>query len=337
MFPHKQQPAFKFVIHSKLSESEKPVNTTEITKDNGSPTEPEESLSGAATAAVPTANGAIVGDNPSASADSERKRKRNEKDQAILVPKKIHSQLQRWNQKKAELKDQARMEGASLENDVDGDSGDKDVEHYADYTIMACLLCQRKFKSLPDLQKHQEASELHKKNLLDPVCIGKAQLKMRYKKTEGEQAEEQAAEQNYRNRAAERRHAYGQPDKPVLSTSQHHHPREPKRQPININQLRTKHQQLKESTAAAASLNKPLDDSNVGARMLQQMGWRRGEGLGKDAMGIVNPIAAEQYAQGVGLGAAHAKTVLPSSSTAETYKEKAIEMARRRFEEELEK
>lgn len=58
--------------------------------------------------------------------------------------------------------------------------------------------------------------------------------------------------------------------------------------------------------------------------MLQQMGWKRGEGLGKDASGIVDPIAAEQYAQGVGLGAAHAKRSA-SPAIGDTYKERVRE------------
>lgn len=58
--------------------------------------------------------------------------------------------------------------------------------------------------------------------------------------------------------------------------------------------------------------------------MLQQMGWKRGEGLGKDASGIVDPIAAEQYAQGVGLGAAHAKRSA-SPAMGDTYKERVRE------------
>lgn len=60
--------------------------------------------------------------------------------------------------------------------------------------------------------------------------------------------------------------------------------------------------------------------------MLQQMGWRKGEGLGRDKGGIVNPIAAEQYAKGAGLGTAYAKRPITSSSGHESYKEKVKEM-----------
>lgn len=33
-----------------------------------------------------------------------------------------------------------------------------------------------------------------------------------------------------------------------------------------------------------------LGDSNVGFKMLQSMGWKKGTGLGKEGDGIVNPI-----------------------------------------------
>lgn len=75
----------------------------------------------------------------------------------------------------------------------------------------------------------------------------------------------------------------------------------------------------------------PLDESNVGNRLLKSMGWSEGRGLGKDlqgkfpvhlrhaqiaCLGIVNPIAAEQRVQGVGLGATGSK-LTPSLSRRE--------------------
>lgn len=44
-------------------------------------------------------------------------------------------------------------------------------EDFADLSIMACLLCQRKFKTLQDLQRHQNASELHKVRLVTEYAI----------------------------------------------------------------------------------------------------------------------------------------------------------------------
>ncbi|CDH59706.1 predicted protein [Lichtheimia corymbifera JMRC:FSU:9682] len=325
MFPQKQQPSFKFVIRSKLpTEPSSSVNK-----------EADKELATVAPSSEPTIATAVTG-------DTERKRKRSDKESVPLASKKVHNQLQKWNKKKAELKEQTKEDqGDQQEDDDDDNDSNNSSNHsaaahhqFADLNIMACLLCQRKFKTHQDLQRHQDLSELHKKNLADPVCVGKAQMKMRYVKNEAEQAEEQLAQQNYRNRAAERRQAYGQPERPPLPlSSSSPPPREPKRQPLSLTQLRTKKQQMAKETSTGTSLDKPLNDDNVGARMLQQMGWKRGEGLGKDASGIVDPIAAEQYAQGVGLGAAHAKRSA-SPAIGDTYKERVRETARRRFEEE---
>lgn len=50
-------------------------------------------------------------------------------------------------------------------------------------------------------------------------------------------------------------------------------------------------------------MNIPIADDNKGARMLAQMGWKKGEGLGKDKSGILDPVKAESYAQTAGIGA----------------------------------
>ncbi|KAI9138067.1 hypothetical protein BKA69DRAFT_1127685 [Paraphysoderma sedebokerense] len=44
-------------------------------------------------------------------------------------------------------------------------------EDYADTNLMACLLCERQFKSMGDLRKHGRKSALHKDNLKDPEKI----------------------------------------------------------------------------------------------------------------------------------------------------------------------
>jgi hypothetical protein len=46
----------------------------------------------------------------------------------------------------------------------------------------------------------------------------------------------------------------------------------------------------------------PISDDNKGARMLAQMGWKKGEGLGKDGTGILDPVKAESYGQSAGIG-----------------------------------
>lgn len=51
---------------------------------------------------------------------------------------------------------------------------EKARNNFADLTAMACLLCQRKFKSKADLERHQDISELHKvkqKKKKDNLCF----------------------------------------------------------------------------------------------------------------------------------------------------------------------
>lgn len=49
-------------------------------------------------------------------------------------------------------------------------------------------------------------------------------------------------------------------------------------------------------------MDKPISEDNKGAQMLLNMGWRKGEGLGKNRSGIVDPVKAQQYGQGSGIG-----------------------------------
>ncbi|KAI8642830.1 hypothetical protein BD408DRAFT_173347 [Parasitella parasitica] len=178
---------------------------------------------------------------------------------------------------------------------------------------MACLLCQRKFKSKPDLERHQAISELHKNNLNDAVAVNKAKLKLQFIQVEqSSKDKEQTVE--YRNRAAERRQAYGQPEKPVLSppSSPPRHQSFPKREQAKINQ---------------SSVYAPIADDNKGARMLANMGWKKGEGLGKDGSGILDPIKAESYAQSAGIGSSVKRDV----SSSGTYQSRTLDTARKRL------
>ncbi|KAM6165754.1 G patch domain-containing protein 2 isoform 1-T1 [Erethizon dorsatum] len=46
----------------------------------------------------------------------------------------------------------------------------------------------------------------------------------------------------------------------------------------------------------------PILENNIGNRMLQNMGWTPGSGLGRDGKGIAEPIQATQRPKGLGLG-----------------------------------
>jgi hypothetical protein len=54
--------------------------------------------------------------------------------------------------------------------------------------------------------------------------------------------------------------------------------------------------------AVTSSSDKPIDNSNIGNQMLQNMGWRAGSGLGKKGVGITAPIEAAASTQREGVG-----------------------------------
>ncbi|GAB4857752.1 hypothetical protein Ancab_015660 [Ancistrocladus abbreviatus] len=52
---------------------------------------------------------------------------------------------------------------------------------------------------------------------------------------------------------------------------------------------------------------KAIDESNVGNRMLRNMGWHEGSGLGKDGSGVVEPVQAKSVESRAGLGSQQKK------------------------------
>ena len=73
-----------------------------------------------------------------------------------------------------------------------------------------------------------------------------------------------------------------------------------------------------------------LAADNIGSRLMQQMGWQRGTGLGRNQTGMVAPIQVELYARGAGLGAAGATAPVPDNTT--TYVGATRRAARARYD-----
>ncbi|KAL6999354.1 hypothetical protein U1Q18_000515 [Sarracenia purpurea var. burkii] len=53
--------------------------------------------------------------------------------------------------------------------------------------------------------------------------------------------------------------------------------------------------------------DKVIDESNVGNRMLRNMGWQEGSGLGKDGSGMIEPVQAKAVESRAGLGSQQKK------------------------------
>ncbi|CAI8016755.1 RNA-binding protein 5-A [Geodia barretti] len=185
---------------------------------------------------------------------------------------------------------------------------DSDPAH-TDWAQLACLVCKRKFQSKEVLVKHQQFSDLHKKNL--------ASLKQNASKAVAQHppppTEEPAAEMVYRDRAKERREKYGTPA--VV-------PGWKKRLEREID--KAKFSKYEQPTVEG------LKEDNLGNKMLQAMGWNEGQGLGKSNQGIVEPVKAEMRQVGAGLGARGSSHGLYSS--AGTYRETLRQLTKSRYD-----
>ena len=147
---------------------------------------------------------------------------------------------------------------------------------YADPIKKCCYLCSRQFKTDVEINKHERLSQLHRDNLENDDLKGKAAAKMIKAGLPPPTAEEDILE--YRDRAKERRAAFGAPKRISL----------PMKKAVDIKD--------------AEENDQPIAPSK-GASLLGKMGWAAGEGLGARGSGMTAPIATEMYVQGVGLGA----------------------------------
>jgi hypothetical protein len=57
--------------------------------------------------------------------------------------------------------------------------------------------------------------------------------------------------------------------------------------------------------------------------MLANMGWKKGEGLGKDGTGILDPVKAESYGKSAGIGATTKRNL---SHGEDTYRNRTLDV-----------
>ncbi|XP_034022245.1 RNA-binding protein 5 isoform X2 [Thalassophryne amazonica] len=174
------------------------------------------------------------------------------------------------------------------EGGVESESSEGGADKLTDWKMLACLLCRRQFPNKETLIRHQQLSDLHKKNL-------EVLRRSRLTEAELEELERKESEMKYRDRAAERREKYGIPEPPA-----------PKKKKFN-------------KPTPVVNYEQPTKDGltsdNIGNKMMQAMGWKEGKGLGRNQQGITTPIEAQLRTKGAGLGTKGTNYTLSASDT----------------------
>ena len=188
---------------------------------------------------------------------------------------------------------------------------------HVDLEKVACLLCKRGLASAEKLEKHCRASKVH----LESLAAERERVLAALSTEQHAVFDERERALKYRDRAAERREQYNQPENPVKEAK--------------AARKRAQAEEAAQAAAAAAavpaapvqSAKAGLGAENKGYAMLQKQGWRAGEGLGKDGGGRVAPVLPESRVKGAGIGAAPAF----EPNTSESYEQNTKAMARARF------
>ncbi|KAL8935058.1 MAG: hypothetical protein Q9216_005605 [Gyalolechia sp. 2 TL-2023] len=227
---------------------------------------------------------------PGKEGEAKMKKRKAEAATATAKPKKTApAHLQFWSNRHAELhgirsdssgeQRKGDEEAKNVSSGASAPDNSTPTETFANPTKKCCYLCSRQFKSEGEVNKHERLSQLHRDNVQKADLVMQARAKMSKAGLSTTSSREDTSE--YRDRAKERRQAFGTSEKISL--------------PL-------KKQASQPEGAEPPEGEQPAAPSK-GASLLGKMGWSAGEGLGAQGTGRTESIATDMYVQGVGLGA----------------------------------
>ncbi|CAO1627319.1 unnamed protein product [Sympodiomycopsis kandeliae] len=233
--------------------------------------------------------------------------------------KTVAANIARWTKKQGELHGEhdhkevkeADVKPPSNDSVSRKDTDREDISRFSDKEAICCYLCNRKFKSVDILEKHEKQSNLHSSNLQNEEKC-KNGMEMLQKKRDEQRlvkAEDQdhsvntAEEVKYRDRASERRSIFGSSNS---SNDPHQAVKKAKVQksfngPLPSDAVQKSYNGLLPSVSSSSGGEGVLEDpTNIGNRLLASMGWVQGQGIGQH--GIEKAIEVSSYSNGAGIG-----------------------------------
>ncbi|SPO45064.1 related to RNA binding motif protein [Moesziomyces antarcticus] len=225
---------------------------------------------------------------------------------ATAATKRMATDITKWNRKQAELHEvSAASNSAEAGPSSERTSSAMEMSSealarydYKDLGRIACLLCQRKFKSADTLFRHESESQLHRDNLASAdTCRQGVARKLEALASLTTPADNaiavtaaSSAPTQYRDRASERRAVFGTEAPPPSAAS-------------GAGKAFDAPKTVGGETVQSAP-ERRVGEENVGSKLLRMMGWTQGEGLGKGRQGTTEIVQTKIYRPGAGLGSA---------------------------------
>lgn len=222
-----------------------------------------------------------------------------------IARRKTAAQLARWKeaQHHAERDDGSVWTRTDLERSLP--SADEVSRAHTNWELVACLLCLRGFPSFEHLDQHIQRSEMHREKLTE---WSSAQLNLWITNCLGKL-------KSYRDRAQELKRR--------RESSEHFSDSNTDSDSDTEKTLQRVSAHIEQPTVNGIGLE------NRGNVLLRKMGWTEGQGLGKNASGIAQPIQPyTELPRGAGIGS---KEAVDPSFRQLSYKEASKLKARQRY------